>query len=87
MPWQPSKTTAGPYVTGSVDGRLRELEAQVSELTDLVDSLRRVIRLDRAGRVRIYGERSLTLASGPARIEVTTGKISATNGFTGKGIV
>lgn len=48
MPWQPSKTTAGPYVMGSVDGRLRELEEQVSELTDMVDSLRRVIRMDRA---------------------------------------
>jgi hypothetical protein len=87
MPWQPSKTTAGPYVTGSVDGRLRELEAQVSELTDMLDTLRRVIIMDRAGRVRIYAERSLTLASGAAHINVAAGKITATNGFTGTSIV
>ena len=86
MPWQPSKTTAGPYVTGSVDGRLRELEAQVSELTDMLDTLRRVIRMDRAGRVRIYAERSLTLASGGAHIEIAANKISATNGFKGTSI-
>jgi len=87
MPWQPSKTTAGPYVTGSVDGRLRELEAQVSDLTDMLDSLRRVIRMDRAGRVRIYAERSLTLASGGAHIEIAANKVSATNGFKGTSIV
>ena len=87
MPWQPSVTTAGPYVTGSVDGRLRELEEQVSELTDMLDSLRRVIHMDRAGRVRIYAERSLTLASGGANIEIAANKISATNGFTGTSIV
>ena len=74
-------------MTGSVDGRLRELEAQVSLLTDMVDRLSRVIRMDHAGRVRIYAERSLTLASGPARIEITTGKIKATNGFEGKSVV
>ena len=83
MPWQPSKTPAGPYVMGSVDGRLRELEAQVSELTALVDKLRQVIRMDRAGRVRIYAERSLTLGSGGAHIDIAANKISATNGFRG----
>jgi hypothetical protein len=87
MTWQPSKTTAGPYVAGSTDGRLRELEAQVSELTDMVDSLRRVIHIERGGVVRIVGTRSLTLSSPPARIALDAGKISATNGFAEKNIV
>ena len=87
MPWQPSKTPTGSYVIGSVDGRLRELEAQVSELTNLLDDLRQVIRMDRAGRLRIYAERSLTLSSGAAQIEIAANRISATNGFKGTSIV
>jgi len=86
MPWSPSKSTDGPYVTGSVDGRLRELEAQVSELTHLVVKLRGVVHMEKGGAVRIIGTRSLTLASGPAHIALYAGKISATDGFMEKNI-
>lgn len=68
--WQTGPRPAGPYVAGSVDGRLRELEAQVEWLTDVVDTLRSIIRTEPGGDVRIKARRSLRLEAPPAHIEI-----------------
>ena len=68
--WQSGPRPAGAYVMGSVDGRLRDLESQVELLTNQVDALREVIRIERSGDVRIAARRSLRLESPPAHIEI-----------------
>lgn len=70
-------------MAGSPEGRLRELEAQVSELTDLVDALRRVVQLGTSD-VRIVGSRSLTLVQRPTHLALKFGKIIVNNGFAEK---
>jgi hypothetical protein len=54
MPWQPNKTTAGPYVTGSMDGRLRELEAQdVEQRAPSATDDRWIVRRSCRGTMRL----------------------------------
>jgi len=55
---------------GSVNGRLRDLESQVELLTNIVDALREVIRIERSGDIRIVARKSLRLESPPAHIEI-----------------